>query len=300
MPDHYPSFKGESNTDKSFNEFVKDQKCLKEAKLEKKRHRACDKSFSTKAKSTGQNVEDFFNIDTNLNEMEQLKEEKKRQKEFELKVNHLLFRIETGPTGKVQLDEKDPMVLCEVAKRMYGQIKDENDSMIHDLNNYLNNSKKDSRLGYGTTAVDELEICLMNFRPIDVSKDAPNSFLCTEELNSFEKNFNESERGIIKNLNDAQHALVLKAVRIAREYRNNQKDAAQQTVDSNQTIESKITHAWVEGRKKGEADAHQEYQRRNEKSEDVESQLLNEITRHKLEKTMLNEKKIKMEDEINQ
>jgi hypothetical protein len=246
-------------------------------------------------------VNDDFHIydsDQMMNEETRREEERKNFLAFEGKVNRILYQIEVNPKQRTDMKSEDPLVLLEVAKRLYGEIREENANMIKDMNLYLNAARKRSHSSEGTTAAMELERCLMFFKPVDVAAQAPNPLLTEESMIEFYKTFNDAERGVIANLDKAQHELVLKAVTIARDFKPLAKEIATMTTETCVGLDIKLTHNWSEGRKKGELDAQEEFKKRFDKGDSLQDELNREIKNSKLEKMLLTDQIVKVEDEV--
>jgi septal ring factor EnvC (AmiA/AmiB activator) len=63
-------------------------------------------------------------------------------------------------------------------------------------------------------------------------------------------------------------------------------------------IDIKLTHNWSEGRKKGEADAQEEFRKRFDKGDTLQDELNKEIKNSKLERMLLTDQIVKVEDEV--
>ena len=243
-------------------------------------------------------TETDFNFGNLEDEQERIKNEEAKKQVFESKVDHILYQVDVNPKQKCDLRNEDPMVLLEVALRLYSEIRKENEGMINDLNNYLKLSMRRNSVPYGTTVGLQLEGCLKFFRSAVNSEPPPNEILSENALLEFYNNFNETERSLIHNLDIAQHDLVIKAVKISRSMRPLSKDVALMTHESAAGLDTRIAQAWEEGKKKGQEETEEELKKRYESGNSLVAELNKEIKNKKLEQGVQRSTISDLQDEI--
>ena len=150
----------------TFDEYVKKRKMDKEIERLKGNNAESHEiaSMSTETEFTLGNLE---------NHNENMNSQKKKQQEFEEKVERILYNISVDPKSRVEMKKEEPEVLLEVALRLYSEIRKENEGMINDLNNYLRSSMKRNSVPYGTTVGLQLESCLQFFQNAYDAEEPP-------------------------------------------------------------------------------------------------------------------------------